>query len=65
MIGLQPIHILIIILVGLIIFAPGRLPLVIRGWKKMVSEVKKGATDDIPRDRSQAGTNKKSDLSTK
>ncbi len=65
MIGLQPIHILIIILIGLILFAPGRLPLVIRGWKKMVSEVKKGATGDIRRSRPEAATNKKTDLSTK
>ena len=39
--GLQPIHILVIVLIALIIFVPGRIPLVARGMKKMVSEFKK------------------------
>ncbi len=50
MIGLQPLHILLIILVALILFAPGRVPLVIRGAKKMVSEFKRevSAKDKVP-----------------
>ncbi len=50
MIGLQPIHILLIVLVALILFAPGRVPLVIRGAKKMVSEFKRevSAKDKVP-----------------
>ncbi len=38
--GLQPIHILVLVIVALLIFAPGRLPEIIRGAKKGVSEFK-------------------------
>ena len=38
MLAIQPIHILVIILVALIFFAPSRLPMVVRGFKKMFSE---------------------------
>ncbi len=65
MIGLQPIHILIIILIGLLLFAPGRLPLVIRGWKKMVSEAKKGVTDPVGRAKTTTEAKQKSNLSSK
>ncbi len=44
MIGLQPTHIVLIVLVALVLFAPDRLPLVARGMKKMVSEFKKEAS---------------------
>ncbi len=42
MFGLQPAHIVIIILVAVIFFAPSRLPLLARGMKTMVSEFRKG-----------------------
>ncbi len=41
MIGLQPGHIVIIILIALIFFAPSRLPLLTRGITKMMSEFRK------------------------
>jgi Sec-independent protein translocase protein TatA len=50
MFGLQPAHIVIIILVALIFFAPSRLPLLARGMKTMVSEFRKGI-DDKNKDR--------------
>ncbi len=45
MIGLQPGHIILIVLAALIFFAPSRLPLLARGVKKMVSEFRKEASD--------------------
>lgn len=42
MFGLQPAHIVIIVLVALLFFAPSRLPLLARGMKTMVSEFRKG-----------------------
>ncbi len=41
MIGLQPGHILIIILIAILIFAPTRLPQLIRGFKGMFSQFRK------------------------
>jgi hypothetical protein len=38
MFAIQPGHIIIIVLVALIFFAPSRLPMLVRGLKKMVSE---------------------------
>ncbi len=48
MFGLQPLHWLIIILVGILFFAPGRLPQVVRSVKKMVSEFKSAQGEDRP-----------------
>lgn len=45
MIGLQPAHIVIIVLVACIFFAPSRLPLVARGMKKMIAEFRKEVSD--------------------
>ncbi len=45
MLGLQPAHIIIIIFVALIFFAPSRLPLLARGMKTMVSEFRKGINE--------------------
>ncbi len=42
MFGLQPAHVVIIVLVALLFFAPSRLPLLARGMKTMVSEFRKG-----------------------
>ncbi len=42
MFGLQPAHIVVIILIALIFFAPSRLPLLARGMKTMVSEFRTG-----------------------
>lgn len=44
MIALQPTHILIIILVALLLFAPMRFPKLIRGAKNMFSEMRKEAS---------------------
>lgn len=58
MIALQPTHILIVILVALVLFAPTRIPRVVRGAKNMVSEFrkevsrndqKKGTASDTPK----------------
>jgi|GEM_PF-4420510 Sec-independent protein translocase protein TatA len=49
MIGLQPGHVLIIILVALLLFAPSRLPMVVRGMKKMVAEFR----DEVTKPQSQ------------
>ncbi len=43
--GLQPAHIVVIILIALIFFAPSRLPSVARGMKTMVSEFRKGLNE--------------------
>lgn len=45
MIGIQPGHVIIIILVALLLFAPSRLPLLVRGVKKMISEVRDETSD--------------------
>ncbi len=57
MIGLQPGHIVIIILIALIFFAPSRLPLLSRGITKMVSEFRK----EIGKPKAATTTPKKSD----
>ena len=41
MIGLQPGHIVIIILIAILIFAPTRLPQLVRGFKGMFSQFRK------------------------
>jgi hypothetical protein len=57
-IAIQPTHILIVILVALVLFAPTRIPGLVRGAKNMVSEFrkevsrndqKKGTAADTPR----------------
>ncbi len=53
MIGLQPGHVIIIVLVALLFFAPSRLPLLARGVKKMVSEFR-DETNDKSNNRSSA-----------
>jgi Sec-independent protein translocase protein TatA len=63
MIGLQPIHILLIALVALLLFAPGRLPLVIRGAKKMVSEFKREVAPSDPSLRRAADAKKENNPS--
>lgn len=45
MLGLQPAHIVIIVLIALIFFAPARLPSLARGMKAMVSEFRKGINE--------------------
>jgi Sec-independent protein translocase protein TatA len=45
MIGLQPGHLVIIVLIALILFAPSRLPMFVRGTKKMISEIRAGMSD--------------------
>ncbi len=45
MIGLQPGHVIIILFVALLFFAPSRLPLLARGVKKMVSEFRDETSD--------------------
>ncbi len=45
MLGLQPAHIIIIIFIALIFFAPSRLPSLARGMKTMVSEFRKGINE--------------------
>lgn len=56
MIGLRPAHIVIIVLVALILFAPSRLPMLARGMKTMVSEFKQAATDKSDKDSSASKT---------
>ncbi len=56
MIGLQPAHIIIIVFVALIFFAPSRLPLLARGMKKMVTEFKKEASDKGDKESSASKT---------
>ncbi len=58
MIGLQPGHIVIIILIALIFFAPSRLPLLTRGMFKMFSEFRKEVGN---KPKTAASTAKKSD----
>ncbi len=41
MLALQPIHIIVIVLVALLFFAPSRMPLVGRGFAKMISEFRR------------------------
>ncbi len=55
MFAIQPGHVVIIILVALIFFAPSRLPMVVRGMKKMVSEFRAEVKDKNPtNDQTQA-----------
>jgi Sec-independent protein translocase protein TatA len=58
MFGLQPGHIVIIILIALIFFAPSRLPLLTRGIGKMLSEFRKEIS---AKPKTAATTAKKSD----
>ncbi len=52
MFGLQPLHWLVIILVAVLFFAPGRLPQAVRSVKKMVSEFKNSvAEQDQPEEK--------------
>lgn len=41
MVALQPVHIIIILLVGVLFFAPSRMPLLGRGVTKMISEFRR------------------------
>ncbi len=41
MVALQPVHIIIVLLVGLLFFAPSRMPLLGRGVTKMISEFRR------------------------
>jgi Sec-independent protein translocase protein TatA len=50
MIGLQPGHIVIVVLVALIFFAPSRLPMLVRGMKKMISEFRDETSDKSKKD---------------
>ena len=43
--GIQPIHILVVIVVALVIFGPKRLPELGRSVGKMISEFRKGTAD--------------------
>ncbi len=45
MFGLQPLHILVIVIVALIIFGPKRLPKIGRWIGRMFSEFRRGARD--------------------
>ena len=45
MIGLQPGHIVIIIFIAILIFAPARLVQLVRGFKSMFSEFRKESGD--------------------
>ncbi len=46
MYGLQPTHILIIILVGLLFFMPSRLPQLTRAIGQMIGEFRKGVKEE-------------------
>jgi len=41
MFGLQPTHLIIIALVAILFFAPSRIPMLIGGMRKMISEFRK------------------------
>lgn len=43
--GIQPIHLILIIIVALIIFGPSRLPEIGRGLGKSINEFRKGAKE--------------------
>ena len=51
MIGLQPGHVIIIIFVALIFLAPSRIPMVVRGFRKMFSEIRDEATGKKAQDQ--------------
>lgn len=56
--GIQPIHIIIIIIVAVLIFGPNRLPEIGRGAGKAISEFRnasKGLTDSFHQEMSQPG----------
>lgn len=55
MIGLQPGHVIIIVLVALIFFLPSRLPMLVRGMKKMVSEFRDEISDKSKKQGSDDG----------
>ncbi len=59
MIGLQPGHVIIILFVALLFFFPSRLPLLVRGMKKMVSEFRDETTD---KSKSKSGVAKSAEL---
>lgn len=44
--GLQPTHVLLIVLIALILFAPTRLPQLTRGVTKMFSEFRKEVSSE-------------------
>jgi TatA/E family protein of Tat protein translocase len=47
--GLQPTHILIIVAVAILFFTPSRLPNLVRGISKAISEFKTGLDSEDPK----------------
>jgi sec-independent protein translocase protein TatA len=54
--GLQPIHLLVIVLVALVVFGPKRLPQLGRWLGKTFSEFRKGARDMADEFKAETGT---------
>lgn len=51
MYGLQPAHLLIIVIVGILFFAPSRLPQLVRGFGRMFAEFREGIKEEAPSDK--------------
>ena len=62
--GLQPAHLLIIVIVGILFFAPSRLPQLVRGFGRMFAEFREGVKEEAQPDKTksepQSGTGARS-----
>ncbi len=56
MYGLQPTHLLIIVIVAVLFFAPSRLPQLVRGFGRMFAEFREGVKEEPQLDKPKAET---------
>ncbi|MCW5851241.1 MAG: twin-arginine translocase TatA/TatE family subunit [Anaerolineae bacterium] len=60
MYGLQPAHLLIIVIVAIIFFAPSRLPQLVRGFGRMFAEFREGVKEEPKLDKPKSETHSES-----
>ena len=60
MYGLQPTHLLIIVIIGILFFAPSRLPQLVRGFGRMFTEFREGAKEEPKLDKPKSETHSQS-----
>ena len=58
--GLQPTHLLIIVLVAILFFAPSRLPQLVRGFGRMFAEFREGVKEEPKLDQPKSETQSES-----
>ncbi len=59
MFGLQPVHLLVIILIGILLFAPSKLPALVRALGKSVREFRVSLKENAEDDRSDSSQDQK------